>query len=127
MAVSISAKQIWAMEESKLVIPVIAAPGAEVPVHLMSRNWLRYPEQRAQLLADIAASNEIPSPSVPARAAQCDTVPNLPQNHITRPELVAKLREIVFKDGRRYQHRSLRAEGDPVTVDGRGPESVDRF
>src|SRR5690242_1681154 len=39
------AEQIWALDEGKLVIPVLAVPGAPVPIHLKSRNWRRFPDQ----------------------------------------------------------------------------------
>ena len=48
------AEQIWALEEGKVVIPVLAVAGAPVPIHLKSRQWRKCPEQQDELLADIA-------------------------------------------------------------------------
>src|SRR5215471_19516343 len=47
------AEQIWALDEGKLVIPVLAEAGSPVPIHLKSRNWRRFPEQQTELLLDI--------------------------------------------------------------------------
>src|SRR5215831_15656091 len=38
------AEQMWALDEGKLVIPVLAVAGAPVPIHLKSRNWRQFPE-----------------------------------------------------------------------------------
>jgi hypothetical protein len=70
------AEQMWALDEGKLVIPVLAVAGTPVPIHLKSRNWRRFPEQQAELLADIATEPAAVAPT--ARPLRYDTVPNLP-------------------------------------------------
>ncbi|MGA8028294.1 MAG: hypothetical protein WB992_14215 [Bryobacteraceae bacterium] len=47
------AEQIRALDEGKVVIPVLAVAGSPVPIHLKSRNYRKYPEQEAELLADV--------------------------------------------------------------------------
>jgi WD40 repeat protein len=90
-------EQIWALDEGKVVIPVLAVPGAPVPIHLKSRNYRKYPEQEAELLLDIASD---PAPLVPAqRALHYDTVPSLPSGYIARDKAVADLRDAVFMGG----------------------------
>jgi hypothetical protein len=91
------AEQIWALDEGKLVIPVLAAAGTPVPIHLKSRNYRKYPQQQAELLADIATK-----PTAVARKPRLlryDTVPSLPQNHVIREKPLAELRDLVFSEG----------------------------
>ncbi len=92
------AEQMWALDKGKLVIPVLAADDAAcVPIHLTSRNWRRFPEQQAKLLADVTAE---PTAVTPARRPQrYDTVPNLPQNYLIREQHLAGLRDLVFTEG----------------------------
>ena len=80
------AEQIWALDEGKVVIPVLAAAGTPVPIHLKGRQWRKYPEQQAELLDDIAGGVA----AIPAsRPLRYDTVPNLPQNHLIREKPLA--------------------------------------
>jgi hypothetical protein len=91
------AEQMWALDEGKPVIPVLAVAGASVPIHLKSRNWRRFPEQQAELLADLAVE---PSAAAPiARPLRYDTMPNLPQNYLVREQDLAGLRDLVFTEG----------------------------
>ncbi len=90
------AEQIWALDEGKVVIPVLAVAGTPVPLHLKSRQWRKYPEQQAELLCDIATE----AAAVPtSRPLRYDTVPNLPQNHLVREKALAELRDLVFTEG----------------------------
>ena len=91
------AEQMWALDEGKLVIPVMAVVGAPVPIHLKSRNWRRFPEQQAELLADIASESGVVRRT--DRPLRYDTVPNLPQNYLVRAQHVAGLRDLVFTEG----------------------------
>jgi hypothetical protein len=90
-------EQIWALEEGKVVIPVLAVAGAPVPIYLKSRNYRQYPQQEAELLADIAAE---PGETAPMpRLLRYDTLPNLPQNFVLREKALADLRDLVFTEG----------------------------
>ena len=91
------AEQMWALDEGKLVIPVLAVAGTPVPIHLKSRNWRRFPEQQAELLADIASEAGVVTPA--DRPLRYDTVPNLPQNYLVRAQHLAGLRDLVFTEG----------------------------
>jgi WD40 repeat protein len=91
------AEQIWALDEGKRVIPVLAGPGAPVPIHLKSLNYRKYPEHQADLLADLNAT--VPAPTPTPRPLRYDTVPNLPQNHVIRAKPLADLRDLVFTEG----------------------------
>lgn len=75
-------EQIGALDEGKVVIPLLAVAGTPVPIYLKSRNWRRFPEQQAELLADIATEPGAVAPT--ARRPRYDTVPNLPQNNLMR-------------------------------------------
>jgi hypothetical protein len=90
-------EQQFAVDAGKSVIPVIAAPSVQVPIHLYSRNWRKYPDQRAEL--DIRAEEPIRTEPRPPPVLHYDTVPKLPQNHIARPDLIAQLRDLVFTEG----------------------------
>ena len=90
------AEQIWALDEGKAVIPVLAVAGAPVPIHLKSRNYRKYPEQQAELLMDISADAHIEHIVRPLRY---DTVPNLPLNYVIREKQVTGLRDLVFTEG----------------------------
>jgi hypothetical protein len=65
------AEQIWALEQGKVVIPVLAVDGAPVPLHLKSRNYRKYPEQQAELLADIGH----PAPAAAPIPVRCTMTP----------------------------------------------------
>ena len=90
-------EQIWALEESKVVIPVLAAPGAPVPIYLKSTQYRKYPEQQAELLADIDTS--VVGEERFSRPLRYDTIPNLPQHFVPREEAMVNLRDLVFTEG----------------------------
>ena len=93
------AEQIWALDEGKMVIPVLAIAGTPVPIYLKSRQWRKYPEQQTELIRDLTsgASEADSNPSL--RTLRYDTVPNLPQNHVIREKPLAELRDLVFTEG----------------------------
>ncbi len=89
-------EQIWALDEGKLVVPILAAPGTPVPIYLKSLQYRKYPEQESQLLLDIVAGA---GPVVPIpRVLRYDTVPNLPQGYLARDKAVVALRDVVFTE-----------------------------
>jgi len=78
------------------VIPVVAAAGTPVPIHLKGRHWRKYPEQLEELGSDIASEvAAIPT----SRPLRYDTVPNLPRNHVIREKPLEELRDMVFTEG----------------------------
>src|SRR5262249_19089672 len=92
------AEQIWALDKGKPVLPLLAVAGTDVvPIHLYSRNRRTFPEQGAELLADIASGSGVVTPTL--RPLRYDTVPNLPHNYLVRGEHLAGLRDLVFTEG----------------------------
>jgi WD40 repeat protein len=89
------AEQIWALDEGRRVIPVLAVANATVPVYLKSLNYREYPKQKAELLADLSLA----PPERKPRPLLYDTVPNLPQNHVVREMALSDLRDLVFTEG----------------------------
>ena len=50
------AEQIWALDEGKLVIPVLASADTKIiPLFLKSLNYRKFPEQKAEVLQDLGA------------------------------------------------------------------------
>lgn len=90
------AEQLWALDEGKLVIPLLAENRALVPIHLKNKNYLRFPEQGADLLKELQAK---PLGSPVERSLRYDTIPNLPQNHVIRRKALDDLRNLVFTEG----------------------------
>lgn len=91
------AEQIWALDEGKLVIPVLAVASAPIPLYLKTRNYRKYPAEQAQLLADIGSQKA--DVEAVERPLRYDTIPILPQNFLMREEPLAKLRNLVFTEG----------------------------
>jgi hypothetical protein len=90
------AEQMWALEERKQVIPVLATANAPRPLHLRRLNYRRLPEQQSELLADLDAQPVTVPDGGPPRY---DTIPPLPQNFIPREKIIAELRDLIFTEG----------------------------
>lgn len=91
------AEQIWALDEGKVVIPVLAVAGAQVPLYLKGRNWRKYPEHKPELLEDLALAPGSEAPK--ERPLRYDTIPNLPHKYLIREAALAQLRDLVFTEG----------------------------
>ena len=102
------AEQLRALRKHKCVIPLMAQPGADVPLHLEAKNYRdftadsRYPQAFTELLADLHARNGIVlKPEF--RETSYVTVPPLPVNFVERPEALAALRDaLITDDGGRH-------------------------
>ena len=97
------AEQLRSLRKGKRVIPVLAQPGADVPLHLEARNYrdlttsIGYDRQFALLVADIAADAGVVEPPSRFRSTYV-TAPPLPRNYIDRREALASLRDAVLVD-----------------------------
>jgi hypothetical protein len=92
------AEQIWALDQGKIVIPVMAGSAAPVPIYLKSRQWRIFPGQQAELLADIRATVQLSDVQPATRPLRYNTVPKVPENFIERQEALAELRDLVFME-----------------------------
>jgi WD40 repeat protein len=93
------AEQIWALDEGKLVIPVLATNDAKsIPLYLKALNYRRFPEHQSDLLNDLTTEPATETQSA-ARPLRYNTIPNLPQNHVTRDSALDELRNLVFTEG----------------------------
>jgi hypothetical protein len=81
------AEQMWALDQRKHVIPVLAASNAPRPVYLWTLNYRKFPEQEREVLADLYMQpvNTLVEP----KPLRYDTIPPLPQNFIPREKAIA--------------------------------------
>jgi WD40 repeat protein len=103
------AEQLRSLRQGKCVIPILAAPGTDIPLHLEPKHYLDFTDDRSydaafrSLLADIAALNgaALP-PRYRTTPATYVTVPPTVANYIDRPEAIRALRDTLFAaDGHR--------------------------
>jgi TIR domain len=95
------AEQLRALRLGKRVIPLLAAAGAEKPLHLETANYRDFtgvkprPEQLRQLREDIRTGRNAVALKPEFRATYV-TAPPLPRNFIPRPESLESLRNRVI-------------------------------
>ena len=101
------AEQMRAMRKQKCVIPLMAQPVADVPLHLEAKNYRdfttksSYSKAFKQLLVDLHARNGI-ALKPEFRETSHVTVPPLPVNFVERPEALAALGDaLIIDDGGR--------------------------
>jgi len=103
------AEQLRSLRQGKCVIPILAAPGTDIPLHLEPKHYLDFTDTRSydaafhSLLTDIAALNgaALP-PRYRTTPATYVTVPPTVANYIDRPEAIRALRDTLFAaDGNR--------------------------
>ena len=81
------AEQLRSLRKGKRVIPVLAQPGADVPLHLEARNYrdlttsIGYDRQFALLVADIAADAGVVEPPSRFRSTYVTVPPLLRKSH----------------------------------------------
>ena len=97
------AEQLRALRHGIKVIPLLAEPGADRPLHLETANYRDFtatppqPEQLRQLRDDIRAGRDVAA--LPEKFRQTYvTAPPLPRNYIARPDALASLRSAVVLD-----------------------------
>jgi WD40 repeat protein len=103
------AEQLRSLRHGKCVIPLLAAPGTDIPLHLEPKHYLDFTDDRtyaaafSSLLADIAALNGVAlPPRYRTTPAHYISVPPTVANYIDRPEAVRALRDTLFAaDGHR--------------------------
>src|SRR5215831_12238357 len=97
------AEQLRSLRKGKRVIPVMAQAGADVPLHLDTKNYRElstsnsYDRQFALLLADIRGDAGIVAPPSKFRSTYV-TAPPLPRNYVERQSALASLRDAVLVD-----------------------------
>lgn len=89
------AERIWALDEGKRVIAILAVANAPVPLYLKGLNYRQYPNQEVELLADLSLA----PPERKPRPVLYDTIPSLPQNFVVREKALSDLRDLVFTEG----------------------------
>jgi WD40 repeat protein len=101
------AEQLRALRKGKCVIPLMAQRGADVPLHLETKNYRdfstesRYAHAFTKLLADLHTRNGIPLKKEFQQTYV--TAPPLPVNFVERPEALAALRDaLITDDGGRH-------------------------
>jgi WD40 repeat protein len=118
------AEQLRSLRHGQCVIPLLAAPGTDIPLHLETRNYLDFADPSSyrgrleQLLATLgegAAGAGVVLPE-PYRRTYV-TAPPLPINFVERPDALAALRNALFSDdspggaGRHIALTALRGMG----------------
>jgi hypothetical protein len=97
------AEQLRALRRGKRVIPLLAAAGADRPLHLETSNYRDFsggkprPEQLRQLREDIRTGRNAAVFQEKYRATYV-TAPPLPRNYIERPQALENLRNAVIAD-----------------------------
>ena len=97
------AEQLRSLRKGKCVIPLKAQRGAEIPLHLETKNYrdftadTTYTEAFAKLLEDIHARSGVPLKE--AFRQTYVTAPPLPVNFVERPEALTALRDALITDG----------------------------
>jgi hypothetical protein len=97
------AEQLRALRKGKLVIPLLAQSGTEIPLYLAETHYRdftadsRYAQAFAELLADLHARNGI-ALKPEFLVTSYVTVPPVPVSFVERPEALAALRNALFTD-----------------------------
>jgi hypothetical protein len=92
------AEQLRALRKHKCVIPLMTQTGADVPLHLESKNYRAFTD----LLSDLHARNGI-ALKPEFRETSHVTVSPLPVNFVERPEALAAVRDaLITDDGGRH-------------------------
>jgi WD40 repeat protein len=98
------AEQLRALRKGKRVIPLLAQPGSDIPLHLETKNYRDftgakpYAAQFRLLLEDIRLGRSA-VPLLPEFRTTYVTAPPLPRNYVERPEALANLRNALITDG----------------------------
>ena len=103
------AEQLRSLRHGKCVIPLLAVPGTDIPLHLEPKHYLDFTHDGSyaaafrSLLADIDALNgAVLPPRYRTTPAHYISVPPTVANYIDRPEAVRALRDTLFAaDGHR--------------------------
>jgi hypothetical protein len=105
------AEQLRSLRKGKCVIPLLAAPDADRPLHLEARNYRDFMDDRAyaanfpMLLSDVASRNGIPiDTAFRATRVRYVTSPPTVANYIHRPGALRALRDALF---RADEHRPI--------------------
>jgi WD40 repeat protein len=90
------AEQLRALRKGKRVIPILAKPGTDIPLHLETRNY-RKPTQLKLILQDIQNRKSGVTLRTEFRETYV-TAPPLPRNYVERPEEIDRLRQVLIMD-----------------------------
>jgi WD40 repeat protein len=98
------AEQLRALRKGKRVIPLLAQPGSDIPLHLEAKHYRDftgarpYNPQFKLLLEDIRLGRTAITLQLRFRTTYV-TAPPLPRNYVERPEALANLRQALMTDG----------------------------
>jgi hypothetical protein len=98
------AEQLRALRKGRRVIPLLAQPGSDIPLHLEAKNYRDftgakpYAAEFSLLLEDIRLGRNAVPLRVKFRTTYV-TAPPLPRNYVERPEALANLRNALITDG----------------------------
>src|SRR5712692_2500531 len=98
------AEQLRSLRKGKLVIPLLAQRGSDIPLHLEAKNYRDftgarpYAAQLKSLLGDIRGGKGGVRLREEHRATYV-TAPPLPRNYVERPEALLSLRNALITDG----------------------------
>jgi WD40 repeat protein len=88
-------EQLRALRKGKRVIPVLAKPGTDIPVHLEAKNY-RQANELELLLQEIRTGNGVVLRQEFRQTYV--TAPPLPRNYVERPEEIERLRRVLIAD-----------------------------
>ncbi|MEK7405023.1 MAG: TIR domain-containing protein, partial [Acidobacteriota bacterium] len=102
------AEQLRALRKGKRLIPVLAAPGADRPLHLEARHYRDFTDPRCyaarfqELVADIGGgvTAKLPERYRETRVTYLTAPPRV-ANYLERPEALRALRDTLFAEDRR--------------------------
>jgi WD40 repeat protein len=100
------AEQLRSLRKGKCVVPLLAATGTDIPLHLEAKNYrdftgkADYAASFQSLLADIEARNGVVlSPHYRTTPAAYITAPPNVANYIDRPQALRAVRDMMFEQG----------------------------
>jgi WD40 repeat protein len=98
------AEQLRALRKGKLVIPLLAATGSDIPLHLESKQYrdftssAPYAQQLERLISDLRQGEGAVVLQDSFRQTYV-TAPPLPRNYVERPGVLMNLRSALIRDG----------------------------
>jgi WD40 repeat protein len=97
------AEQLRALRKKKRVLPILVQEDADVPIHLEFEQYLRFYDGRyqdkLQQLQKAIGDDTITALLQKNYKSHYRTYPPLPQHFVPRPELLARLRQEIIKEG----------------------------
>jgi hypothetical protein len=98
------AEQLRSLRKGKKVIPLLARPDADRPLHLETKNYRDFTRREDygarfhELLQDMQTGKDTVVLKEHYRQTRYDTVPPLPRNYVERPEALVNLRNALITE-----------------------------